>query len=772
MESVIISRKKLYFIFSAPTNIFNNIVISDEKYKYNKILNECIIGNQEGLKGEMYSILLFSDAYLTEDIKEPNITIKVTYNKEGNEEHVFLSNKILINPQRDNFSYFFKLNPEKSWLGMKKVDPPNSLNLSHEEQFNSYVKFMKNNNLIQNEILLSYFINDSINYFKNANLLLKIETFCFFDQFFIEQKFIKTQLHNDFLSKIVSDLINNKTLLFDFSMIFVQYLNSNGYIQWKYNIVNHMINNFAYIIEKDFFKYAFLLKEIEDNTQKFQNLISKFAIDKMKYPLKLPFEKYEEMVFKLFNNPTFLIPKLKGENAEMEVKKIYSLAFSLFKYCDINSFYPIIFTNVAQYEFIIETYQEYSKYLFDRNFIVQRVFPILNYNDIIKFLNGRKTLDNLKNIKLNRNRVCKICRQENKLIHIDEKDNNIIMQNFKAYKDLYNSLNKYQILSKYTFIEWGENIKLNLDNNKEIINNYPNKIENNIFFSNPNNENVYPLKNPFSNLQIKYLHEERFIKSFPEELLIDKSIMENNKNNINIDCEICLGILIYPISCSQCNRNFCKKCIGDYQEKSNKCPNCREIFKGINCNNNTIDYLNNIQLKCYHFKEGCNEIILYKNYIDHIKNCNFGEYKCPFNDCNSIVLKKDLDSHIQICGMIKIKCDLCMEPIPKIYLNEHINECGKSLVQCDLCFKNIESKEFRNHKKKCENKNLLCFNCFNIFTYKNYLLHNEFVCVKVLFKTFRRDFRIERGRRMNLESENLRLNSEINDLRRKINSYD
>ena len=90
MESVIISRKKLYFIFSAPTNIFNNIVISDEKYKYNKILNECIIGNQEGLKGEMYSILLFSDAYLTEDIKDPNITIKVTYNKEGNEELVFI----------------------------------------------------------------------------------------------------------------------------------------------------------------------------------------------------------------------------------------------------------------------------------------------------------------------------------------------------------------------------------------------------------------------------------------------------------------------------------------------------------------------------------------------------------------------------------------------------------------------------------------------------------------------------------------------------------
>ena len=182
----------------------------------------------------------------------------------------------------------------------------------------------------------------------------------------------------------------------------------------------------------------------------------------MKYPLKLSFEKYEEMVFKLFNNPTFLIPKLKGENAEMEVKKIFSLAFSLFKYCDVNSFYPIIFTNIAQYEFIIETYQEYSKYLFDRNFIVQRVFPILNYNDIIKFLNGRKTLDNLKNIKLNRNRVCNICRQENKIIHIDEKDNNIIMQNFKAYKDLYNSLNKYQILSKYT-------LKLSFEKYEEIL---------------------------------------------------------------------------------------------------------------------------------------------------------------------------------------------------------------------------------------------------------------------------------------------------------------
>ena len=45
------------------------------------------------------------------------------------------------------------------------------------------------------------------------------------------------------------------------------------------------------------------------------------------------------------------------------------------------------------------------------------------------------------------------------------------------------------------------------------------------------------------------------------------------------------------------------------------------------------------------------------------------------------------------------------------------------------------------------------------------------MCIKILFKTFKRDYIIERGRRMYLEEEVRKLNDQITDLRRKLNSY-
>ena len=45
------------------------------------------------------------------------------------------------------------------------------------------------------------------------------------------------------------------------------------------------------------------------------------------------------------------------------------------------------------------------------------------------------------------------------------------------------------------------------------------------------------------------------------------------------------------------------------------------------------------------------------------------------------------------------------------------------------------------------------------------------MCIKILFKNYKRDFRIERGRRMQLDEEIKRLNDQISDLRRRLNNY-
>ena len=130
MEPNVINKNKLYFLFTAETNIFNNIMILDEKYKNNIVSSDKVLENRKGPNGEMYSILLISDAFSPNEIRDSQIVIKIIYRKNGTEDHIFLSNAIKIDKLRNNFCYNFILNSETRWLGLKKIPPPNSLNLT------------------------------------------------------------------------------------------------------------------------------------------------------------------------------------------------------------------------------------------------------------------------------------------------------------------------------------------------------------------------------------------------------------------------------------------------------------------------------------------------------------------------------------------------------------------------------------------------------------------------------------------------------------------
>lgn len=760
-----INKNKLYFLFTVETNIFNNIMILDEKYKNNIVSSDTVLENRKGPNGEMYSILLISDAFSPNEIRDSQIVIKIIYRKNGTEDHIFLSNAIKIDKLRNNFCYNFILNSETRWLGLKKIPPPNSLNLTLFEKYKFFNQYIQNN-CIKNEDLFSDFINDAMQAYIDNNSFLNTETFCVFDQYLIDNNLVGGRVHNQFLYKIISQLSINKTFLTEFVLIFIQYLNSNKYIDMKYNVIDSLLQKFGNIIEKDFFIYTTFLKEIQESSLRLKNFVKRFNILNMKFNANIQkFSEYEELIFRLLDNPSFLVKDVFGEIRENEIKKIYLLALVLLKHCPINQYYPIVFTSIAQFEVIMETHAEYARYLYDQNFITSRIFPITHYNEIINCLNKRKSLEKLKNILLNKNRIFKTCFRENKVILIEELDNNLIISNIQLYKDLYKEINQYQILKKYYFIEWGKNLSEKIEN-KNILNDYPIEapLNNNYPINNYNNDNI----NLYPKEEIKYIHQERLVNGYPEELLIDKSIVDNS--NFNIECEICLGLLNFPISCSQCGKNFCRKCIGDSQEKSNKCPNCRDIFQGINCDINTINFLNNIQLKCYHFKEGCNEIFNYGNLKNHILNCPYGEYECPFDNCKYIGFKKDMNEHIRNCSLIEEKCNYCFCNIKRINMKEHMKKCGESLINCEFCFMKVKLNDYNKHILNCENNGIICFNCFNLFTQETFLTHNELICVKILFKTFKRDFRIERARRIQLENENVRLNNQVNDLRRQLNN--
>jgi hypothetical protein len=116
------------------------------------------------------------------------------------------------------------------------------------------------------------------------------------------------------------------------------------------------------------------------------------------------------------------------------------------------------------------------------------------------------------------------------------------------------------------------------------------------------------------------------------------------------------------------------------------------------------------------------------------------------------------------------KCNFCFCHIKRINMKEHMKKCGESLINCEFCFMKVKLNDYNKHILNCENNGIICFNCFNLFTQETFLTHNELICVKILFKTFKRDFRIERARRIQLENENVRLNNQVNDLRRQLNN--
>ena len=121
------------------------------------------------------------------------------------------------------------------------------------------------------------------------------------------------------------------------------------------------------------------------------------------------------------------------------------------------------------------------------------------------------------------------------------------------------------------------------------------------------------------------------IEYYSPDNLIDK------KNNEDLICPICYCILKEPINCSV-NKNshsFCKRCIDKYLENKDKCPACEINFE-YKINNEIYNKLNKLLFECVFKNEGCNEIISYSEYLNHINNCKYNNmrYECAIKKYN------------------------------------------------------------------------------------------------------------------------------------------
>ena len=186
----------------------------------------------------------------------------------------------------------------------------------------------------------------------------------------------------------------------------------------------------------------------------------------------------------------------------------------------------------------------------------------------------------------------------------------------------------------------------------------------------------------------KYTIKINQMEYYSQDNLIDK------KNNEDLICPICYYILKEPKNCSV-NKNshsFCKKCIDKYLENKDKCPTCKLNFE-YKINNEIYNKLNKLLFECVFKNEGCNEIISYSEYLNHINNCKYDNIRYKygvkkynyerkeFEECGYIGNKINMNKHFKLCGYNNLKCIICNENIYQMNLEEHvINKCKFGII--------------------------------------------------------------------------------------------
>jgi WD40 repeat protein len=211
---------------------------------------------------------------------------------------------------------------------------------------------------------------------------------------------------------------------------------------------------------------------------------------------------------------------------------------------------------------------------------------------------------------------------------------------------------------------------------------------------------------------------------------IPQDLLSENHRSMGTElvCMICLEIVLNPVMCSKCENLFCKDCIDRLLQKSNKCPNlCNFIEKEKNIMLKKI--LNKIEFKCIFNKSGCLKIIPYSEFLNHIKDCEFGNFGCNSPGCEYFDIKTGILTHIETCDYREFECSLCNNFIAKHLFDAHTTECENKSIVCKFCYKFFQNKLLKSHMENCDEYEITCEECETEVKRKFYAEHDKINCL-------------------------------------------
>ena len=116
-----------------------------------------------------------------------------------------------------------------------------------------------------------------------------------------------------------------------------------------------------------------------------------------------------------------------------------------------------------------------------------------------------------------------------------------------------------------------------------------------------------------------------------------------------------------PQECLECNQLTCTKCITQWKEKNNTCPNCRaDLRLGTKLNRFVKQTLDCLEFVC----ETCSEKFTYEKRKEHWQSCGGSMMKCMVDGCdigNDLFTDIDqLKEHwFSFCKAIVLTCSIC-----------------------------------------------------------------------------------------------------------------
>ena len=135
--------------------------------------------------------------------------------------------------------------------------------------------------------------------------------------------------------------------------------------------------------------------------------------------------------------------------------------------------------------------------------------------------------------------------------------------------------------------------------------------------------------------------------------------------NRNFLCLICFNVLKDPVMCSRNQHCFCRSCITQHLQNSQRCPTCNDeltVETLVEPPRMIKDMINELNIHCVYNNRGCQEIVQLQYLDRHQNSCGFTPVDCTNEGCGAIVNKRDLIHHeSEQCEYRKLKCHSCGE---------------------------------------------------------------------------------------------------------------